>query len=186
LLLNYQQAKDATWVDYQQPLYVSGSCILAAAAQDLVGLEGQGGVCFSKVESHNIVKCTVDGNVIWGQVLHIKCLEDSMDVVLMIRILETFHNPALYCVFKFAGIVQLWQLAQLQVLLHSAVVLTASYCKLTGGKLGVWVITWMVIGVGGLEDNFELSRDLDVMYGNVGAGDQEDLGPADMELDDFL
>ncbi|KAG0150144.1 hypothetical protein CROQUDRAFT_38811 [Cronartium quercuum f. sp. fusiforme G11] len=186
MLLKYQQAKDATWVDYRQPPYASGSRVLGAAVRELMGLEGQGGFRFSKAESHNIVKCAVDGNVIWGQVLHIISLEQSKDIVVMVRNLEIIHDPALDGIFKQAGIVWLQQSAHLQFLLPSAVVSTASYRKLAGGKLGARVKTWMVIAVGGLEDIGAMSRDLDVMYGNVGAGNQADSGPGDMEVDDFL
>ncbi|KAG0141744.1 hypothetical protein CROQUDRAFT_51263, partial [Cronartium quercuum f. sp. fusiforme G11] len=63
-------------------------------------------------------------------------LEQSKDIIVMIQNLEIIHNPTLDGVFKHAGIVWLQQSAQLQFLPPSAVVLTASYRKLAGGKLG--------------------------------------------------
>ncbi|KAG0143656.1 hypothetical protein CROQUDRAFT_677364 [Cronartium quercuum f. sp. fusiforme G11] len=99
-LLAYHQAQDDKWMDYQVFPYPDGACVLAAYTQEVGGLTGQDRIQYSKRDNSNIIKVELEGKYLWGKVLNILELIESLEPVVMVRWLEKVDDPALDQIFE--------------------------------------------------------------------------------------
>lgn len=184
LLLTYYQEIGAEWVDHRKLPYAVGSQVLTPSAREVQGLEGQDGVRFSKKESHNMVKCFHDGKGWWGRVLNIIKVEESNDLIVLIRVLHMVQDPSLAQVFERAGMVRLTQSSELKVFPQKSIVSTLPYRELEANKLGCPVRSWLVMGVTVAENNQGLDQDLDMVHVARDLGTANADGSEAMDIDE--
>ncbi|KAG0141591.1 hypothetical protein CROQUDRAFT_685121 [Cronartium quercuum f. sp. fusiforme G11] len=134
-LLVFYQSQDPNWTDYQVLPRLDDALVLRGFAHKVGSLYGKEGMQYSKKTPNNMVKIEVDGQYIWGKVLHILHVEDCAEAVVMVRRQKEVKDEALDMIFKQVRTVQV--IEQTRTKFFSALTVISTH---THRCLPVWTL----------------------------------------------